>query len=426
MARRGNATAFADGAGPEVLNLDRDALRALDVDELVDLVRVLANGSKEVAGVQRIVQGTPASSGTLNAAGSVPENSAEQAMQPESSEPYMVGNSEALRKVFNAIRRFGASDAPVLITGESGTGKELAARAIHERSAFAAGPFVPINCGGLPSSLIASELFGYEKGAFTGATHRQIGLIESAAGGVVFLDEIGDLPVELQPHLLRFLQERSILRVGGRRPIPVKVRVIAATNQDLKTAIRYGSFREDLYYRLDVLRLEIPPLRARIEDIELLAMFFLRMFSAEMGRSFTGFDRQTLAAMSNHSWSGNIRELIGRVRRAVVMAEREKLSAGDLGFADFVEPVAESAPTPFPSSGTGLPSGNGHEVAPLKQLLSDCEAVIVRNSLSRNGGKVQRAAGELGVSRVTLYRLMEKHGIGSKHGAPDKGVIDKQ
>lgn len=421
MARRGVATVFADKAGLDVLNLDHDALRSLDVDELIDLVRALAAGPNAIASVQ----GTPASNGLVNSGGTASEIPNEQTGQPGSSEPYMVGNSEALRKVFNTIRRFAVSDAPVLITGESGTGKELAARAIHERSAFAAGPFVPINCGGLPSSLIASELFGYEKGAFTGATHRQIGLIESAAGGVVFLDEIGDLPVELQPHLLRFLQERSILRIGGRRPIPVRVRIIAATNQDLNTAIQYGSFREDLYYRLDILRLEIPPLRARTEDIELLAMFFLRMFSSEMGRSFLGFDRQTLAALNNHSWPGNIRELIGRVRRAVVMAEGERISPVDLGFAEFSEQAAGTGPSLSTGAMDALP-GNGQGVAPLKQLLSDCEAVIVRDSLSRNGGKVQRAAGELGVSRVTLYRLMEKHGIGPKHSAPNKAVLNER
>lgn len=420
MARREVATVFADKAGLDVLNLDREALRSLDVDELIDLVRALATDRNAIASVQ----GTPASNGLVNSGGTDSEIPNEQTGQPGSPEPYMVGNSEALRKVFNAIRRFAVSDAPVLITGESGTGKELAARAIHERSAFAAGPFVPINCGGLPSSLIASELFGYEKGAFTGATHRQIGLIESAAGGVVFLDEIGDLPVELQPHLLRFLQERSILRIGGRRPIPVNVRIIAATNQDLNTAIQYGSFREDLYYRLDILRLEIPPLRARAEDIELLAMFFLRMFSSEMGRSFTGFDGQSLAALNNHSWPGNIRELIGRIRRAVVMAEGERISVTELGFPEIAEQRTGTGP-PLSPGAMDLLTNNGQQVAPLKQLLSECEAEILRNSLSRNGGKVQRAAGELGVSRVTLYRLMDKHGIGPKNSAPDKAVFDK-
>ena len=196
-----------------------------------------------------------------------------------SDEQHMVGSDPTMQHAYETIRKIAVTSAPVLLTGESGTGKELAALAIHERSTYSKGPFVPINCGALPPQLIASELFGHEKGAFTGADRRHIGRIESAAGGTILLDEIGDLPLELQAHLLRFLQEGSIDRVGSRESIKVDVRVIAATNSDLRQAVADGRFRGDLYYRLNVLRLEMPPLRERGGDIDLLATYFLRVFS---------------------------------------------------------------------------------------------------------------------------------------------------
>lgn len=193
-------------------------------------------------------------------------------------EPIMIGESPPMRRAFKAIRRFATTDAPTLITGESGTGKELVALAIHERSAFASGPFMPINCAGLPATLISTELFGHEKGAFTGASHRKTGRIEAAEGGTVFLDEIGDMPMELQAHLLRFLQERTIERVGGHRQIPVNVRVLAATNKELAKELEAGRFRQDLYFRLNVLSLEMPSLRDRGDDIVLISNVFLKRF----------------------------------------------------------------------------------------------------------------------------------------------------
>ncbi|HJT08738.1 MAG TPA: sigma-54 dependent transcriptional regulator, partial [Stellaceae bacterium] len=211
------------------------------------------------------------------------------AMRSDEPEPFMVGNSPAMHRVYDQIRKFGAADAPVLVTGESGTGKELVARAIHERSSYGKGPFVAINCAALPPTLIAAELFGYEKGAFTGANQRRIGRLESAHGGTIFLDEIGDLPLEQQAHLLRFLQEGTIDRVGGRNPVAVDARVICATNVDLGRAISDGRFREDLFYRLHVLSLELPALRERGEDVELLATFFLRKFADDHGRDVAGF-----------------------------------------------------------------------------------------------------------------------------------------
>src|SRR6516165_709205 len=237
-----------------------------------------------------------------------------------SSTIFMVGNSPPMQEVFEQIRRFAACDVPVLITGESGTGKELVARAIHDHSRRAGGPFVALNCAAVPATLIASELFGYEKGAFTGATARRHGHIEHAHQGTLFLDEIGDMPIDLQGLLLRFLQEGEILRVGGRQPIKVDVRIVAATNVRLREAIAAGKLREDLYYRLNVLTIHLPPLRERSGDIEILATYFLREIGRELGRELSGFTPAAMAAMLSYPWPGNVRELIATMRRAVVLA----------------------------------------------------------------------------------------------------------
>ena len=226
----------------------------------------------------------------------------------------MVGASPVMQELFRAIRKVAGVDAPVLITGESGVGKELAALAVHERSPRAQGRFVAVNCGALPANLIQSELFGYEKGAFTGAAARKIGLIEAAAGGTIFLDEIGDLSLDLQINLLRFLQERTIERVGGTEKIAVDVRIIAATHVNLEKAVSDGSFREDLYYRLHVLNLQVPPLRDRTGDVELLARFFFDKFSKDHRPQVKGFGLRAVQAMNEHAWPGNVRELINRVR----------------------------------------------------------------------------------------------------------------
>ena len=322
-----------------------------------------------------------------------------------SDEPFMVGNSPQMRAVFEAIRRFAATDAPVLITGESGTGKELAAQAIHERSPKGSGPFVAINCGGLPSELIASELFGYEKGAFTGATSRKIGRIEAASGGTVFLDEIGDLPIELQPHLLRFLQERTIDRVGGRTPITVDVRIIAATNANLREGVADGRFREDLFYRLDVLSLEMPPLRQRGDDLELLSTFFLRRFSAETGRSFQGFTADALQAIRKHGWPGNVRELISCVRRSVVMANDEWIDIDCLGLTAG-SPVMRSTAHADRST---IVAANPSTADGLRHAIEGYEKSVIEQALAEENKNIKRTAERLGVSRVTMYRLLEKH-----------------
>ncbi|HQT59788.1 MAG TPA: sigma-54 dependent transcriptional regulator [Acidiphilium sp.] len=299
----------------------------------------------------------------------------------------MVGQSASMRRLFELIRRFAPVDAPVLITGETGTGKELAARAIHDRSNARDGRFVAINCAALPAGLIASELFGYEKGAFTGATARRIGLVEMAAGGSLFLDEIGDLPMDLQGHLLRFLQEGQIFRLGGREPVSVRTRVIAATHVDLRRAIGEGRFREDLFYRLNVLQLEIPPLRARDGDIELLAMVVLRAAARDLGLAVDGFSAAALAALCRHDWPGNVRELVSTVRRAAVMA-----SGQTIGEADLALPAARESPRLRATTG---PHG-----------MIDPEAV--RAALARCGQNRARAARELGIARITLYRALQR------------------
>jgi len=306
-------------------------------------------------------------------------------------EEEMVGTSPLMLELFRTLRKVAGSDAPAFIFGESGTGKELAARAIHERSSRRQGPFVAVDCGAIPATLIQSELFGYEKGAFTGASHRKIGRIEAAAGGTVFLDEIGDLPLELQANLLRFLQESTIQRVGGTEQIPVEVRVIAATHKDLDEAVRQGTFRQDLLFRLCVLRVATPPLRDRVEDVEVLAKYFFEQFARDSGRPLTGFTSQALDAMRAYEWPGNVRELINRVRRAIVMCEGKMITPRDLDLGSVLV--------------------RGSRTISLDDARSQAERQTIEMALRTASFNMSRAAKTLGVSRVTLYRLMEKHRI---------------
>ena len=302
----------------------------------------------------------------------------------------MLGTSPKMQEVFTAIRKVATTDAPVLVTGENGTGKELAALAIHRLGSRGAGPFVAINCGAIPENLLESELFGHEKGSFTGAHAQRKGRVELARGGTLFLDEIGDLSGPLQVKLLRFLQEHRIERVGGREQIDVDVRVIAATNRDLKQAMKEGRFREDLYYRLGVVVISLPPLRDREGDIPMLATLLLQKFTAEAKKKHSSFTPQALRALGRYPWPGNVRELENRIKRAVIMAEGAKITPADLD----------------------LESGAlKYEGTTLREAREAVEKEMVQQALRRYGGNVTRAAAELDVSRPTMYELMEKLGI---------------
>ena len=307
----------------------------------------------------------------------------------------LVGASLALVRLRQQIGKMARADAPVLISGESGSGKELTALAIHAGSVRAGGPFVAINCGAIPAGLIQSELFGHLRGAFTGAARDKAGLIEAAAGGTVFLDEIADLPREMQSSLLRFLQEKTIYRVGATRSTKVDVRVVAASHVELATAVADGAFREDLYYRLAVLPLRVPPLRERKDDVPLLATHFFHHYASDRPARLKGFSRAALQALHAHDWPGNVRELINRTRRALVLAEGRLIVPGDLGLA---EAVAPSHPVAMQNPGLG-------------ESRVQAERQAIRYSLERAGGNVAQAARELGVSRMTLYRLLGRHAI---------------
>ena len=320
----------------------------------------------------------------LNAAVSSQDNvSADDALEE------MIGESEALLCIKASLRRFGPIDLPVLITGETGTGKEVAARALHGLSHRAERPFAALNCGALPASLVQSELFGHERGAFTGATTRRAGLFEAAEGGSVFLDEIGDLPLEAQTNLLRVLQEGSIERVGSRQPLKVNVRVIAATHVDLEQAIAQGRFREDLYYRLNVLRLHMPALRERGDDIVKLAQHFLTRFRRQHRIRAQGFTEDAQHAMTSFSWPGNVRELLNRVQRAAIVADSTLLDANHLELAHLVD-----ARTPALTDARG-----------------QAEREALYSALQACNGNISACARRMRISRVTVYRLCRKHRV---------------
>jgi two-component system NtrC family response regulator len=302
----------------------------------------------------------------------------------------MLGSSAQMRPIFETIRKVATTDAPVLILGESGTGKEMVARAIHQRSNHKNGPFVAINCSAIPETLLESELFGHEKGAFTGAHVQRKGRIESASGGTLFLDEIGEIPLPLQVKLLRFLQEQTIERVGGRQEIHIDTRVIAATNADLKKSMVAGTFREDLFYRLAVVQMTLPPLRDRDTDVRLLAQYFLSRFAAQVNKPNLAFDPDAIRALNRHAWPGNVRELENCVRRAAIMAEGRRVTASDLELN---------------------PAGIGANVLTLKDAREAVERQMVQQALKKHGGKIAPAAVDLGLSRPTLYELMDKLGI---------------
>ncbi len=314
----------------------------------------------------------------------------------------MFGQCPQMQEVFTMIRKVSSCDVPVLVLGESGTGKELVARAIHERSLKKDGTFIPINCGAIPENLLESELFGHEKGAFTGAQARVQGKVEFAHKGTLFLDEIGELPLSLQVKLLRFLQEKSIQRVGGREDIEVETRIIAATNIDIEKAIRNGDFRDDLYYRIGVLTISLPPLRDRGEDIILLANLFLRRFGDELGRKIRGFSPAAVEAIQAYDWPGNVRELENKIKRGVIMAETSVLDPAELGLSEpHPPPVAEALPTLV----------HQMESLTLKEARDRLENDMVISAIQKQAGNIAKAAEVLGISRPTLYDLMKKHGF---------------
>ena len=302
----------------------------------------------------------------------------------------MLGSSPQMQGVFANIRKVAKTNVPVLLLGESGTGKEMAALAIHRRSLRKDGPFIAINCNAIPENLLESELFGHEKGSFTGAHTQRKGMMESAAGGTVFLDEIGELPPAVQVKLLRFLQEHRFQRVGGRQEIQIDTRIIAATNVQLKQAVADGKFREDLYFRLAVVVIRLPPLRERGDDLALLAREFLHRYAAQNGKTNLTFAPEALRAVNCHSWPGNVRELQNCVKRAVIMAEGKRITEKDLELAS---------------------SGDIAGAATLKEVREGVERELIQQTLKRHLGKISSAAAELGISRPTLYELMEKLGI---------------
>lgn len=302
----------------------------------------------------------------------------------------IISRDPGMQKVCRNVEKVAPSSATVMLLGDSGTGKEVMARALHQLSPRSDKRFMAINCAAIPETLLESELFGYEKGAFTGAAKQTLGKIELANGGTFFLDEVGDLPMPLQAKLLRFLQERVVERIGGRTEIPVDVRVVCATHRNLKKMVDAGEFREDLYYRLSEIVITIPALRDRVGDPSLLAHHFKNKFCAQERRPTLGFSDEALAAIENHPWPGNVREMENCIKRAVIMADGPQITVDDLGL-----PVAPPEEDPFN----------------LRQVRDEAGQKALLKALARADGNIVRAAELLGISRPTLYDLMNKYGI---------------
>ena len=315
-------------------------------------------------------------------------------MPVDEPEHELLGDSRPIRELRKLLSKLAPTESPVLIRGDSGTGKELVAKTLHRQSQRHAKPFVAINCGAIPEHLIQSELFGHEKGAFTGAHQRKVGRIEAANGGTLFLDEIGDLPMELQANLLRFLQEKQIERVGGSQPIPVDVRVLAATHVDLEAAVEKGTFREDLYYRLNVLQVVTAPLRDRHGDVAMLANHFSRFYSQETGRRPRSFSDDALVAMGEHAWPGNVRQLRTVLRTLVALCD-----GGRVGLEDLPAQIRQARPVPVA------------QAKPLESPLEDAERLALLAALQQQRWHMTHTAEQLGVSRNTLYRKLRRHGI---------------
>ncbi len=312
----------------------------------------------------------------------------------------LVGGSKVMSELFELIRAIAAEDSTVLISGESGTGKELVARAIHDLSDRSARPFVPVNCGGVAESLIDAELFGFEKGSFTGASAGRIGLFEAAAGGTIFLDEVGDMSPAMQVKVLRVLQERTVRPVGRQHEVEVDIRVIAATNRDLEVMVNEGEFREDLYYRLSVIPIKVPPLRDRREDISELAAHFVRKFTGRSGKTVT-FSKEALETLSEREWNGNVRELENAVERAVALAANgSTIEASDVGKR---AGIRNGAAPELPEDGIDF-----------QDYMKELESAIVTEALKRHGGNQTKAAEWLRIPVHSLRHLMGKHSLGGE------------
>jgi len=309
----------------------------------------------------------------------------------------IIGVSPAMQQIFEMIQRVAGSDVPVLIAGESGTGKELVARAIHQRSLRKDGPFIAINCGAIPENLLESELFGHEKGAFTGAHRQMKGKLEYADGGTLLLDEIGEMSLALQVKLLRFLQDGLLERVGGRESISVDTRILAATNMNLKEAIERRLFREDLFYRLSVIQIPVPPLHERGEDVLLLAQAFLLRYRDAFNARITGLSEEACAAIRDYSWPGNVRELENRMKRAVLMAKT---------------PILRPADLELPWNGPVKPTMT------LREAIANLERDLIQRALTYQNWNICRAAEDLGVSRQTLHESIRKHGLEKPRSTP--------
>ncbi len=335
----------------------------------------------------------------------------------------LIGNSPAIQEVFELIKKAANSDSTVLITGESGTGKELVARALHHNSHRMDQVFMPVNCGAIPAELLESELFGHEKGAFTGANQARVGRFELANHGTVFLDEVGDMPLSLQVKLLRVLAESEIDRVGGTKPIKINVRVIAATHCNLEEAIQKGKFREDLFYRLNVIPITIPPLRERKSDIPYLVRHFLKFFNESKGKTVTGLNDSAMEIFCNYHWPGNIRELANFIERMVVLSNNCVLTPRDLpekvlgdngknNWQPIEESKSEETPVEFLyNSMSRSPLGIPEEGVNLKKMVENFEKDLILEALEKTNWVKNRAAGLLGLNRTTLVEKLKKMSI---------------
>ncbi len=389
-----------------VLSVDRLFKKDSDLDEDVRLLTIVAGYVAQAVRIQRMVETEKASLTDENI-------QLKRVLNTHFGLENLVGASSAMRAVFEQVKHVAPSRATVLITGESGTGKELIAKAVHFNSTRRDGPFISVSCASLPEGVLENELFGHERGAFTGATKLKKGRFELADGGTIFLDEIGEIPVNLQVKLLRVLQEREIERLGGKATIPVDVRIVAATNRNLATEMRSGNFREDLYYRLNVVPVHLPPLRERKRDVPLLADYFLRKFVEENEKPITGFSREALAAMGKHNWPGNVRELENLVERCVVLANHPVIDLDDLP----EEVGGKGSYLPSKNSGD-LESAVAETVAPLfdeppregvyRAVNDRVTEALVKMALERSGGVKLKAARLLGINRNTLYAKLDE------------------